>query len=81
MNTKKRMWMPEQGASDTNIILLLIGVSAVLSAVIWFNSCVRDHNRRKRGWVERPVEDPVAQQHDSGPASHFEEDGTSGFIR
>jgi len=45
----------ERGASDFSLIMMLILGALALSTVTYFNSCVKDYNRKKyQHWVEVP---------------------------
>lgn len=49
------------GSSDFTLVIMGLGAVFVFSLVMQFNSCVRDENRKKNGWVEVDEDYPYEQ--------------------
>jgi hypothetical protein len=57
----KRNRRTEAGSSDFSLVLMGLAAVFVFSLVTQFNSCVRDGNRKKNGWVEVDEDYPYEQ--------------------
>jgi hypothetical protein len=58
INRKSSTKVQQRGASDMSLVIMALGAAIIFSTVIQFNSCVRDYNRKRRGWVEVPADYP-----------------------